>query len=163
MLDRIRQVRQNWIDKKLKVDYGTHYYEDIFEPYDANGNRASVGKHRAFVDPNRLPGPGQLYEDTIDSDGPAWDRMVRKWTIKILQLQLSMLQMPSNETNTTDTFGKFVWATGGHSSSAAHGNFYRESYTAVLGRDLQPALKEIGLNFEVRNYAMVRCSLLPRV
>ena len=51
-------------------------------------------------------------------------------------------------------YAKFVWATGGHSVAAAHGNFYRESYTANLGRDLQPILSAVGLDFQVRNYAM---------
>ena len=48
----------------------------------------------------------------------------------------------------------FVWATGGHPSTAGHGNFYDESYTAVLERTVRPVFRAIGIHFEGRNYAM---------
>jgi len=172
MLDRLQTFRQKWIDEKLKVDYGADHYQTIFEPNDDDSGEAShIGKQRAFVDPNRLPGGGnQQYDDVKHTDGPAWYRMVRKWTIKILQAQVKMLQeqmdhycleeceslgVKEKSTATKEgLFAKFTWANGGHSASAGHGNFYRESYTATLGFDLQPILKEIGLDFQVRNYAM---------
>ena len=43
---------------------------------------------------------------------------------------------------------------GGHSAAAGHGNFYRESYTAVLHRTAQPLFHALGLHWETRNYAM---------
>ena len=158
MLTQLQQARQDWIQNRLKVDYGD-YFEDIFEPLDHNNTRVNSGKHRIFVDPNRLPGPGQKHDDLRQAEGPAWDRMVRKWTIKLLQIQLGMLQGMTVETKQNSTspfYSRFVWANGGHSASAGHGNLYRESYTATLERDLQPLLSQIGLDFQVRNYAMVR-------
>mmetsp|Transcript_1243 Transcript_1243/g.1889 ORF Transcript_1243/g.1889 Transcript_1243/m.1889 type:complete len:663 (-) Transcript_1243:3626-5614(-) len=48
----------------------------------------------------------------------------------------------------------FVWATGGDSSAAAHGNLFNQSYTAVLEDAVRPAFKALGINFIGRNYAM---------
>lgn len=160
MLERLQQIRQEWVDQKLKADYGEQAYLDIFEPIDdTTGGRVNVGKHRAFVDVNKLPRRGRNYDDYKNSEGPAWGRMVRKWTIKLLQLQIAMLEEPEtssdDDANANDNlYGTFVWANGGHSASAGHGNFFQDSYTQVLERDLQPTLKGIGLDFRVRNYAM---------
>jgi hypothetical protein len=52
------------------------------------------------------------------------------------------------------TFSKYVWATGGHSAAAGHGNLYNESYTAFMERDLKDIFGSIGIDFEGRNYAM---------
>jgi hypothetical protein len=52
------------------------------------------------------------------------------------------------------SFEKYVWATGGHSAAAAHGNLFNESYTAFLERDLKDVFGSIGIDFEGRNYAM---------
>ncbi|CAB9513084.1 expressed unknown protein [Seminavis robusta] len=174
MQERFREYRNQWIDR-LKVDYGEEYYNDLFEPI-INGTRQNVGQQLAFTDMNRLPrGDIDYYKnETRTKPGPAWGRMIRKWTLKLLQVQLGMLlaegqqeeeqhgnnyycleECSSNRNmSTPDLYAKFIWANGGHSASAGHGNFHRESYTANLGRDLQPILKEIGLDFQVRNYAM---------
>ena len=57
----------------------------------------------------------------------------------------------------------FIWATGGHSAAAGHGNLYNESYTAFLGRDLLQVLPRIGWNVETRNYAMGGMASAPEV
>lgn len=49
---------------------------------------------------------------------------------------------------------KYVWATGGHSAAAGHGNLFNESYTAFMERDLTGVFGSIGIEFEGRNYAM---------
>jgi hypothetical protein len=168
MLDRLQASRQKWVDESLKVWYGESHYQDIFEPTKSDGQRENVGKQRAFVDPNRIPKGDGEYEAKQTAEGPAWPRMIRKWTIKLLQVQLGVLEEQINGNNVhcvveceakaplTPHYTKFIWANGGHSASAGHGNFYRESYTAYLGRALQPLLGEIGLDFQAKNYAMVR-------
>eukprot|EP00529_Nitzschia_sp_RCC80_P041568 CAMPEP_0113512950 /NCGR_PEP_ID=MMETSP0014_2-20120614/39601_1 /TAXON_ID=2857 /ORGANISM="Nitzschia sp." /LENGTH=776 /DNA_ID=CAMNT_0000409319 /DNA_START=26 /DNA_END=2352 /DNA_ORIENTATION=- /assembly_acc=CAM_ASM_000159 len=55
---------------------------------------------------------------------------------------------------TTTTFSKMVWATGGHSAAAGHGNLFNESYTAFMERDVKDVFASIGIEFEARNYAM---------
>ncbi|CAJ1945090.1 unnamed protein product [Cylindrotheca closterium] len=53
-----------------------------------------------------------------------------------------------------DFYGQYVFANGGHSQAAAHGNPYSESYTAVLTEDLKPVWKAMGIDFVGRNYAV---------
>lgn len=52
------------------------------------------------------------------------------------------------------TFSKMVWATGGHSSAAGHGNLFNETYTAFMERNVKDVFSSIGIEFEARNYAM---------
>ncbi|KAI2500366.1 hypothetical protein MHU86_14109 [Fragilaria crotonensis] len=52
------------------------------------------------------------------------------------------------------TFSNFVWATGGHSAAAGHGNLFNESYTAFMERSAKPVFEAVGIGFEGRNYAM---------
>jgi hypothetical protein len=103
--------------------------------------------------------------------------MKRKLLIKILSAQMALQnqegffdgcdcirnasiahQMNDAETITTNdvprTFAKYVWATGGHSAAAGHGNLFNESYTAVMERDMKGIFESIGISFEGRNYAM---------
>jgi len=51
-------------------------------------------------------------------------------------------------------YSKFVWATGGHSAAAGHGNFVNQSYTAYMERAARPVFASIGIWLEGRNYGM---------
>jgi hypothetical protein len=57
----------------------------------------------------------------------------------------------------------FVWATGGHSSSAGHGNLHNESYTAVLERAVSGVFQSAGIRFEGRNRAMGGTNSYPEI
>jgi len=57
----------------------------------------------------------------------------------------------------------FVWATGGHSAAAGHGNLYNESYTAVMEQTVRPIFQAIGIHFSGRNYAMGGTSSSPEI
>jgi len=48
----------------------------------------------------------------------------------------------------------FVFAMGGMSDTAGHGNFFEESYTMVMGQLLEPAMLAAGIGFQARNMAM---------
>lgn len=105
------------------------------------------------------------------------DRLKRKLLIKILSAQTALEnqegyfngcdcirnasiahQIDNMEAIATNrlsrTFAKYVWATGGHSAAAGHGNLFNESYTAVMESDLKDVFASIGISFEGRNYAM---------
>jgi len=87
---------------------------------------------------------------SIDEDNSvSWGRLKRKLMIKILQ---SKLNKSDKDKKTKPT--KFVWATGGHSAAAGHGNLFKECYTMVLGQFAKPVFEAIGLDFEVRPFAM---------
>lgn len=140
--------------EKLRVEYGNLYFKQMYQ----DGNT-----FRPF------------YPATPDGD--SWNRLKRKISIKVLSAQLAARQQEANvhglcdcvngdkplqldvnvtaESMVVDTvFGRYVWATGGHSASAGHGNLYNESYTAYMERDLLDVFGAVGLEFEGRNYAM---------
>jgi hypothetical protein len=79
-------------------------------------------------------------------------RMIRKLQLKLLQVQLQQLQQ--QKISTTRRKLTFVWATGGHSAAAGHGNLFHESYTARMEDLLKPFFASVNLHFIGRNYAM---------
>ena len=52
-------------------------------------------------------------------------------------------------------FENYIWATGGHSASAGHGNLFNESYTAFMERDLKDVFGSIGIDFQGRKYVFL--------
>jgi len=73
--------------------------------------------------------------------GLSWERMRQRIEYKFMQSFQG--QNPT-----------FVWITAGHSSTAGHGNYFEESYTAVMERHVQSLFAAVGIAFEARNYAM---------
>ena len=147
-----KQAKEKLI-KNLKKDYGD-YFEPIFMTSGKGFSPASEG-------------------------GPSMERLKRKLMIKVLEVQTNILKQDKNVANSCDctvgggkalvsnvesvgnetfpiddTYSRYVWATGGHSSSAGHGNLFSESYTANMGRDARTVFGAIGIEFEDRNYAM---------
>eukprot|EP00980_Cylindrotheca_fusiformis_P014188 scaffold3725_cov114-Cylindrotheca_fusiformis.AAC.5 len=140
MLNLATKARDNVI-ANIRKDYGI-YFDDIFK----NGF------------------------EPITPDGESVSSIKRKLQIKALTVQTNVLKekkicenecrlldqdSPSPIFNSTiPHYTRYVWATGGHSASAGHGNLFNESYTAFMERDLQPIFASIGIEFEGRNYAM---------
>jgi hypothetical protein len=60
----------------------------------------------------------------------------------------------STLTDIPDFYEKYVFANGGHSQAAGHGNRFSESYTAVFGRDVRRVWEAIGIQLIDRNHAM---------
>jgi hypothetical protein len=145
---------------KLENDYGNEYFSKIFKNED--------GSFRPFV---------PISDESMK-------RLKRKLLIKILSVQTALKQKENQLSGGCDCFAetnsdaitmrnletpsiidyndhrietihaKYVWATGGHSAAASHGNLYNESYTAYLESDMKDVFQSIGINFEGRNYAM---------
>jgi len=59
-----------------------------------------------------------------------------------------------DDDDTSVFFEKYIWATGGHSAAAGHGNLFNESYTAFMERDVKDIFGSIGIDFQARNHAM---------
>lgn len=148
---RLAKEAKDELHNKLRDDYG-EYFEPIFI------------------------GPGKSFSP-ISSNGGSMERIKRKLMIKILSVQAEILEKDKDinncdcsnggralATNITthfpgglkidDHFVQYVWATGGHSAAAGHGNLHRESYTGVMGDDVRSVFGAIGIRFEDRNYAM---------
>lgn len=141
----------------LREDYG-EYFEKMF--VDAtNGTNDDEGTHSWGM-------------RAADLDGPSRDRMKRKMKIKVLKMMASVQATERNvqgcdcvgKTGSIDDSGvdeaipdfyeKYVFANGGHSNAAGHGNMFSESYTAVFGRDVRPIWEAIGIEMIDRNHAM---------
>ncbi|KAL3922048.1 MAG: hypothetical protein SGILL_002413 [Bacillariaceae sp.] len=104
------------------------------------------------------------------------ERLKRKLMIKLLKVKAKVIQHESSVNgmcdcwdgknkaipkrndalvmNDGDLFEKYVWATGGHSASAGHGNLFNETYTAFLELDLVEVFGSVGIEFIGRNHAM---------
>lgn len=147
MMDRLALAKNDFWNK-LKKDYGCETFNKIFfvdDPALADPDvPLSDNKPRIPVGRLNLGSP-----DTV-----SWQRMVRKMTMKLLQVQQHAVANRSLRRLDESRMVPFVWATGGHSSSAGHGNWYRESYTATLERALRKGFDSVGIYFTGRNYAM---------
>ena len=157
----------------LHKDYGADNFQNIFV------NEESDSGYRTFG----TLGNENDSSSSSSTVSPSKLRLRRKLQIKILQMQKSLQQQESNVQNTCDCIQKralesststttttdddtsellkmenhyetYIWATGGHSSAAGHGNLFNESYTAYMSRDLKEIFGSIGIRFEGRNYAM---------
>ena len=155
LMDQVADETKSLI-KKLKVDYGEETFDKIFMTDD--------GKVRPF----------EPYSDK------STERLKRKLMIKVLSVKMDLMRKESSfngcdcingdvgvpgsvETKKSSaeydedslpsfdmSYKNYIWATGGHSASAAHGNLYNESYTAFMERDLKDVFGSIGINFEGR-------------
>ena len=99
MLKRLQAGRKQWVDTVLKEHYGEEHYLKIFQPGNTTENRVSVGRRLILDDPNQIIAnakarkPGAKTDETEPQlELPAWGRMVTKYTMKLLQLQLAIVE-----------------------------------------------------------------------
>ena len=145
------QQARNQITADLQRDYGS-FYEPIFFP-------DGISRGRSILQPPHHP---SLFDPEAPTDqapphhNKGWSSLVSKVAQKILQAHLY-----HNTTTTTTT--TFVWASGGHSSSAGHGNFMHEAYTAVLANRIRPLFDALQVGFAGRNYGMSATAAAPEL
>jgi hypothetical protein len=141
IIENIRIARERMIED-LKKDYGAENYKNIFTKQ-VNGESISVGR--------------LIFKSPSGDEALSWGRLRNKIIRKLLQVLVDSKKQDRDNDNPTaqqQLHARFVWATGGHSATAAHGNFYSESYTAVLERRVTNVFRAAGLGFIGRNYAM---------
>jgi hypothetical protein len=151
----LRSARRD-LDQRLQMNYG-EYYTKMF--YDENG--VSRGR-RVFISGRQVTAGTTTTTDPKNNDDMSISqaRFQRKLQLKVLEriLLLQRSSSTSSAHNDSDSsrppLPKFVWATGGHSAAAGHGNLYDESNTAILSAAVSPAFQALGIQFEARNYAM---------
>ena len=122
MLEQLREHRQVWVDSQLKKDYGEEHATNLFFPIDQNGTRVSVGYKKIFKDPNLLPPKAP-----DKPQGLGWERMVRKYQMKILQLQLGIIEERLNAKN-------MCLKDCGDASSGEHRSLRRKEWHLSSGR-----------------------------
>ncbi|KAL7581676.1 hypothetical protein ACA910_022223 [Epithemia clementina (nom. ined.)] len=124
------QVARAKFMAKLDQDYGSENVQLLFKTV-INGTTHSMAR--------------KVFQATPLS----WDRLKRKVVMKILKAQ-QMAQQAATEQKQVP----FVWATGGHSASAGHGNLFHESYTAIFQAGGAAIFDAVGLELTTRNHAM---------
>jgi hypothetical protein len=170
LLNSVLKARKKMI-KKLKKDYGNDYYEKIFHISKSDDLKKQKKKNKDTQDPDRPRSTHMMKYNFIrpivytDREGHRSDytkdaikdnivatnninNFQRKLIIKILRAQKN----PSSNKNKNNN--KYVWATGGHSASAGHGNLFEESYTKIFESTASDVFQAAGLILETRNYAM---------
>jgi hypothetical protein len=151
--DEFRAGKDAYVDR-LRNQYGSQHFDAIFAHQNVTMGRLAL--RSASLEPDVLPPPGSSSfgnNSTTGGMGPSWERLKRRFLKKLLEAQIG-LASHSNNNHNNKRMPTFVWATGGHSAAAAHGDLYNESYSAVLERAVQPVLQRLGVWFEARNYAM---------
>jgi hypothetical protein len=164
-VERLAKEQYDKLIDRLKNDYGEEYFTKIFEVDGKSRGRS------AFLSANK-------------EDGISLQRFKRKLKMKLLSVQLSVeserdtvgecdckvgaklnsRSLESNEMSPlADHHERFVWATGGHSSAAGHGNLFNQSYTAVMEKALVDIFGSIGIEFEARAYAMGGTPAAPEI
>eukprot|EP00559_Dactyliosolen_fragilissimus_P009922 CAMPEP_0184858144 /NCGR_PEP_ID=MMETSP0580-20130426/3266_1 /TAXON_ID=1118495 /ORGANISM="Dactyliosolen fragilissimus" /LENGTH=667 /DNA_ID=CAMNT_0027354127 /DNA_START=63 /DNA_END=2066 /DNA_ORIENTATION=- len=76
-------------------------------------------------------------------DPKSMERLKLRMKIKILNAQLHQ-----------STRTSYIWATGGHSAAAAHGNIFNQSYSSSLEQSASGPFRSLGIRFYGKNYAM---------
>lgn len=147
----VNQARDELI-AQLKVDYGEDNFVNIFTV-----NGTSQGR-QAFVSANV-------------EEGQSIERFKRKLKMKILEMQATIRAERESLKESSrrrvlaapDFYQRFVWATGGHSASAGHGNIFNESYTSVMNRAVTDVFGSIGIEFVGRSNAMGGTASAPEI
>ena len=159
-VQRIFQEQKRFLEDQVYEMYGTEYGQVLF----AGSSRYYASIHQLLANHGNTKENDKDNDkdnDKQDSKSLSWERLVRKMQIKLLQMQLNYLNTQryphsdrptstSTSTSSSSSSTTIVWVNGGHSSSAGHGNFLRESYSKVMERLLQHIFASINIQFTVR-------------
>lgn len=157
MIQKFEMARNRMTDT-LKTDYGADLYDQIFE-HNVAGERERIGRSGLA---------------SLDEQKTGWIRVQRKLMMKLLQVLMLQRERKNKHRHrvlratTWDSSANpdripFIWATGGHSASAGHGNLFNESYTAFMERIAHAVFQSVGLELVGRNYAMGGMSSTPEL
>ena len=181
LLTKVKEAREAMYDM-LKKDYGEKYFNDFFFKdgvsrgtsswFSAGEGETSINRFRRKLKMKILQMQINLLGEEKDIEGCdcAASLSVGAASSNRERKMMRTRVLTDTPTDTTDSatdidsfFNRFVWATGGHSAAAAHGNLYNESYTAYMTRAVEPIFAAAGIDFEGRNYAMGGMSGAPEV
>ncbi|KAI2500373.1 hypothetical protein MHU86_14116 [Fragilaria crotonensis] len=154
LMQQFQTAKKN-LDDDLKVKYGKYYDDMMLENgkwrkgfSGANENNISSERFRRKLMMKLLEMQVAIHADNEHLEGCNCTRYGSSSQNRRLETQT--LVLPEIQ----QTFSNFVWATGGHSAAAGHGNLFNESYTAFMERSAKPVFEAVGIGFEGRNYAM---------
>lgn len=167
--------KRSQLHQMLLHDYGKEAFQSMWQ----NRTTGHVLGHKACYSAN-------------EESKVSYHRFRRKLQLKIMEVQMGIIRQArmvdcncgaTTATTTTPTSGiprhnndnnnnnnnikathtRFVWATGGNSIAAGHGNLYNESYTAFLSRAVTDVFAAIGIEFVARNYGIGGMDSAPQI
>lgn len=163
VLHRLVTSEREKLETKLKQEYGNEHF------------------HRIFYNGTTPRGRTVFKSASGDIDGLSIQRFKRMLKLKVLGMQqhaetkvkcncdqesLQQVRQLTHEQQSqpeSPYYEKVVWATGGHSAAAGHGNLFNESYTAVLEDSVKSVFGSVGIEFVGRNHAMGGTSSGPEI
>ena len=145
--EKVAQAHEKF-NEQLQTHYG-EYYEDIFYTVSESKNKTQGRTSRGSI----------LFESGNPKSNLSKSRFRRKLMMKLLEASaytyhddVAATSTATNSSLFRDT--KFIWATGGPSTAAGHGNFHNESYTAYIQYALESIFRSVDVELITRNYAM---------
>ena len=95
-----------------------------------------------------LTGPigSNFWLSTANFDSDAWDILKYKFGIRMLQ---------------NNTGNDYLMIFGGSSVTAAHDNYYNQSYPAIFSKRMRPVMETLGINLVVHNIAQGANNCIP--
>ncbi|CAB9523504.1 expressed unknown protein [Seminavis robusta] len=144
------------MEKRQMVDYG-NYFQNLF--FDANASNGINNTTNAST-LRKIRGKLSFFNPENPTGLVGWNSLKDRLKQKVLTAQLNDQQRSNKKTkdpnnnSTASELVKFVFAIAGHSSSAGHGNFERDSYGAVMDRVVAPLFSALGVQLETRSYGM---------
>lgn len=177
MLKTVKEARDKQIEK-LKVDYGPEYFDAIFlvngtsirqllvSANETHGQ--SLQRFQRKLQMKILSVQMALQEENKDLEGCNCTSVDEGHGAVTSLGQRRRLEDDHNKRQIVlpdleSTFAKFVWATGGHSAAAGHGNLFNESYTAYMEAAAADVFAAAGIEFIGRNHAMGGMSSAPEL
>ena len=144
--------------KKLEIDYGAETFAEIFmnsdgkvRPFVPFSVKSTVGLRRKLQIKVLLAQQNLRKKESVFSGCDCINGDIG--IPGSVKSKTSSVENNNGDFPALDTsFENYIWATGGHSASAAHGNLYNESYTAFMERDLKGVFGAIGIDFQGRKY-----------
>ena len=154
MLDSVLDAHGAMI-QKLRKEYGDEYFEKIFRRSGEESKDDDLTPEKIKMEylPIRPFGPKDLYHTNHwgkDAQKAYETKTQPRYYHSIVNLRRKMMIKILTAQDTT----KYVWATGGHSAAAGHGNLFHETYTKVMEATCSEVFQAAGLRLEARNYGM---------
>lgn len=154
MLDSVLDAHGAMIHQ-LRKDYGDEYFEKIFRRSGEESKDDDLTPEKLMMEylPIRPFGPKDLYHTNHwgnDAQKAYETKTQPRYYHSIVNLRRKMMIKILTANDAT----KYVWATGGHSAAAGHGNLFHETYTKVMEATSSEVFQAAGLRLEARNYAM---------
>ena len=166
MKEQFNKAKDNLI-AEIKNKYG-EYAEAMFQ-LEVTGTDAvvsKIGPHNLLKSSNQYTSKMKGQHVPVGEDSIGWNGLVRKLQIKLLQVQLGVIEEKEQRQQPSPRkkyLAKWLWMTAGEKKAAGFGNLYNQSITMVMQNAANEAFESLGIAFRTRNHAMRFIEMAPEV